>query len=88
MYFSNEKLAVFCDSGKFHRGGKAKAKDEAIDAKLAGIGICSVRVPGKLIVEDVKGAGDLVVDALRNYNGGSTPSILLKPRLMALFERP
>lgn len=64
MYFPDEKLAVFCDSGRYHRGNKAEAKDTAIDEKLARIGISSVRVPGKLIVDDVKAAGDLVADIL------------------------
>lgn len=64
MYFPDQKLAVFCDSGRFHRGKKAEDKDAAIDKKLAGNGISSVRVPGKLIVEDVEAASDLVASAL------------------------
>jgi hypothetical protein len=52
------------DSTRHHRGGKAKAKDAAIDERLAKIGLSSVRVPGKLIVEDVKAAADLVWNAL------------------------
>jgi hypothetical protein len=63
MYFPDKKLAVFCDSGKHHRG-KAKAKDAAIDEQLKKIGITPVRVPGKLIVTDLKAAGDLVGNAL------------------------
>ena len=64
MYFPEKKLAVFCDSGKHHRGGKAQAKDAAIDERLKKIGITSVRVPGKLIVSDLKAAADLVSGAL------------------------
>lgn len=64
LYFPDRKLAVFCDSGRYHRGKKAKAKGTAIDEKLAQIDIGSVRVPGKLIVDDVKAAADLVVIAL------------------------
>jgi hypothetical protein len=64
MYFPNQKLAVFCDSTRHHRGGKAKAKDAAIDERLAKIGVSSVRVPGKHIVDDVKAAADLVARAL------------------------
>jgi hypothetical protein len=45
-------------------GAPGKQKDAAIDAKLQGVGISSVRVPGKLIVEDVKEAADLVSKAL------------------------
>ena len=70
MYFPDQKLAVFCDSTRHHRGGKAKAKDAAIDEKLAKIGLSSVRVPGKLIVEDVKAAADLVSNALANTGNG------------------
>jgi hypothetical protein len=64
MYFPDQKLAVFCDSTLHHRGRKAKAKDLVIDEKLAKIDISSVRVPGKLIVEDLKAAADLISNAL------------------------
>ncbi len=63
MYFPEKKLAVFCDSTKHHRGEKAKRKDAAIDDRLAKIGVKSVRIPGKLIVDDVKAAADLVSSA-------------------------
>lgn len=42
----------------------AQAKDQAVSAQLNNIGIKSVRVPGKLIVEDLKAAADLVTAAL------------------------
>ena len=64
MYFPEKKLAVFCDSGKHHGRGKAKAKDTAIDEQLKKIGITPVRVPGKLIVTDLKAAADLIGVAL------------------------
>jgi hypothetical protein len=64
MYFPDQKLAVFCDSARYHRGGKARAKDAAIDQILAEIGISSVRIPGRLIIDDVKGAADLVSNTL------------------------
>jgi hypothetical protein len=64
MYFPENKLAVFCDSGKHHGRGKAKAKDAAIDERLKKIGVASVRVPGKLIVTDIKAAADLVSAAV------------------------
>lgn len=64
FYILNKKLAIFCDSNKYHRGGKARAKDAAIDERLAAIGVKSVRVPGKLIVSDLKAAADLVNAAL------------------------
>jgi hypothetical protein len=41
-----------------------QAKDAAIDERLKKIGITSVRVPGKLIVNDLKAAADLVSGAL------------------------
>lgn len=65
MYFPEQKLAVFCDSTRYHRGGKAQAKDAKIDQKLAELGVGSVRVPGKLIVDDMKAAADMVEDGLK-----------------------
>jgi hypothetical protein len=44
------------------------AKDAAIDEKLAKIGLSSVRVPGKLIIEDAKAAADLVSNALASVS--------------------
>jgi hypothetical protein len=64
MYFPEKQLAVFCDSGKHHGRVRAKAKDAAIDEQLKNIGITPVRVPGKLIVTDLKAAADLVSNAL------------------------
>jgi hypothetical protein len=64
MYFPDHKIAVFCDSAKYHRGAKKTAKDAAIDERLAKIGVVSVRVPGPLIVSDSKAAADLVTAAL------------------------
>jgi hypothetical protein len=64
MYFAENKLAVFCDSAKHHGRAKDKAKDAAIDKRLATIGVNSVRIPGPLIVNDLKSAADLVAAAL------------------------
>lgn len=64
MYLPEQKLAIFCDSTRHHRGGKAKAKDAAIDKKLEEIGLSTVRIPGKLIVEDLKAAADRVSGSL------------------------
>jgi hypothetical protein len=66
MYFVDQKLAVFCDSARHHRGAKAKAKDTTIDERLKAIGVDSVRVPGKLIVDDLQAAGDLVSLRVQN----------------------
>jgi hypothetical protein len=47
---------------------KAKAKDAAINEQFAKIGVSSVRIPGKIIVEDVKAAADLVSNAIASEN--------------------
>lgn len=65
MFFPEQRLAVFCDSTRHHRGGKAARKDEAISQRLDAAGIRSVRVPGPLIVRNLKAAVDLVLQALR-----------------------
>jgi hypothetical protein len=65
LFFSERKLAVFCDSTRHHRGGKSQAKDAEIDERLKAIGVTSVRVQGKQIVDDLKGAADKVCTALR-----------------------
>jgi hypothetical protein len=64
MYFPDGKVAVFCDSAKHHGRAKERAKDAAIDARLAKIDVASVRVPGPLIVSDLKAAADVVMAAL------------------------
>ncbi|HET6523608.1 hypothetical protein [Sphingopyxis sp.] len=65
MYFSHERVAVFCDGRNFHRG-KRRQKDEAINDKLERLGITSVRLKGSLIVRDLGRAADLVLVALQN----------------------
>jgi hypothetical protein len=60
LYFPENKLAVFCDSTKFHRGNKAKVKDQGINAALMEIGIKSVRFSGKEIIEDPMGCVDKI----------------------------
>ncbi len=63
LFFPDERVAVFCDGGNFHRG-KRRRKDEAINAKLKELGIAVVRVTGGLIVRDLARATDLVAAAL------------------------
>ncbi|UAL43692.1 hypothetical protein K8B83_02025 [Shewanella inventionis] len=46
-YFSDKKLAVFCDSIAYHSSVEAVAKDKAIDIKLNKIGITSMRICGR-----------------------------------------
>lgn len=50
FFFEEKKVAVFCDSAEHHTSDDAKAKDAAIDTKLAEIGIRSVRISGPDIV--------------------------------------
>lgn len=51
FYFSEQKLAVFCDSNAFHRGKKAMDKDTRIDGELKDIGIKSLRIMGRDIID-------------------------------------
>lgn len=64
LYFADERVAVFCD-GAHHKRAKRQAKDAAIDAKLARLGIRAVRVSSDAINRDLEGAGELVLAALR-----------------------
>lgn len=64
MFFPEQRIAVFCDSSRFHRGAKAAKKDESIGNRLLEVGIRSVRVPGALIVRDLATAADMVCRAL------------------------
>lgn len=65
MYFPDSRLAVFCDSTRYHRGTKAKRKDDSVTRRLHAAGINSVRIPGSVIVNDLKSAVDTVLQALR-----------------------
>lgn len=60
LYFPERRLAIFCDSTKYHRGNKLSEKDEIIDKQLNDIGIDSLRIPGKLIVEDLDKALEII----------------------------
>lgn len=64
LYFPERKLAIFCDSTKHHRGQKNKEKDESIDKKLNNIGIDSLRIPGKLIVQDFDKALEMIYNKI------------------------
>lgn len=46
FYFEDQKVAVFCDSVAYHSSPEAISKDSAIDEKLEGIGIRSIRISG------------------------------------------
>lgn len=63
LYFADQRVAVFCD-GAHHKQAKRRAKDAAIDEKLAGLGIRAVRVSSLLINSDIEAAGGIVRAAL------------------------
>lgn len=64
LYFPEKKLAIFCDSSKFHRGTKNKEKDETIDKQLGELGIRTLRISGKQIIEKLNDCVQLVFDNL------------------------
>jgi hypothetical protein len=61
LFFPERKLAVFCDSSRYHHSHK---KDEEIAERLKAIGITPVRLQGKQIVDDLKASADKVCTAL------------------------
>lgn len=64
LYFPEKKLAIFCDSTKYHRGNKAKEKDQKITEKLSDLGIRSIRLQGKEIVKDLNKCVDQIISEL------------------------
>lgn len=64
LYFPDQKIAVFCDSTTFHRGVKNREKDQRVSDRLMAIGISSVRMPGKVIVDNIEEAADMVCKAV------------------------
>lgn len=65
IFFPKEKLAIFCDSTKYHRGTKAKEKDRRISEKLAELGIKSMRLQGKEIVKDLNSSIEKILNELK-----------------------
>ena len=64
FYFPEQRLAVFCDSRRFHsRGGDAE-KDKAINDRLAAAGFRALRLSGPAIVRDLGACVDAVVRAV------------------------
>ncbi|MBR0948350.1 endonuclease domain-containing protein [Bradyrhizobium liaoningense] len=63
LFFSDERVAVFCDGGH-HARAKQKAKDAVITEKLAALGIRSVRIPGDEIRNDLPKAVARVKEVL------------------------
>lgn len=68
IFFPEERLAVFCD-GRHHGKGKQAGRDAKIDAKLAELGIASIRVSGKSIIEDLTVAADEIGHKLEELRG-------------------
>lgn len=64
LYFPESRLAVFCDSTKYHRGKKKFDKDDIIDKQLNEVGIESLRIPGKLIVEKIDEALEMIYNRI------------------------
>ncbi len=64
FYFPEKKLAIFCDSVAYHSSLKAIAKDKAIDEKLNKIGIASMRICGRDIVESPIDCAKLILSKL------------------------
>nr|WP_320022339.1 hypothetical protein [uncultured Draconibacterium sp.] len=64
LYFPKEKLAIFCDSTQFHRGKKNENKDDKINSELKNIGIKTLRLSGKDIVENLDDCVKRIIDEL------------------------
>lgn len=64
LYFPSSKLAIFCDSKQFHRGKKNQGKDEFIDKALSEIGIKSLRLTGKEIIEKLDKCVNRIMDRI------------------------
>ncbi|MFB6343519.1 DUF559 domain-containing protein [Saccharicrinis sp. FJH62] len=62
FFFSDNKLAIFCDGSEFHD----EAKDKIIDSKLADLGIKSMRFSGKEITEQIESVLDKIEKELKN----------------------
>jgi len=54
LFFTDKKVAVFCDSTRYHRSRKTKEKDQRISKSLEEIGIKSIRIKGSDIAKKLK----------------------------------
>jgi len=61
FYFSDKKLAIFCDGKKFHN----IEKDNRINAKLSDLGIRNIRFSGKEITENLETVLDEIEKELK-----------------------
>lgn len=64
FYFPEHRLAVFCDSGQFHRRRPQRDRDAAITAALESFGYRVLRIDGPQIVHDLPAAVRRVCEAL------------------------
>lgn len=65
LYFPDQRVAVFCDGGRYHRSANKQRKDAAISERLRGFGIIPVRIDGRTIVKELAAAADAVEEALK-----------------------
>jgi len=64
LYFPKSKFAVFCDSKQFHRGKKNENKDDSINKSLAYIGIKTLRLTSKEIINNLDECATRITDQL------------------------
>ncbi|RVH78110.1 hypothetical protein CN203_11480 [Sinorhizobium meliloti] len=78
IYFPGERLAIFCD-GAHHGRGKQADRDAKIDGTLAEFGITSIRVSGKMIMENLPAAADNICEKIEQLRKGNLLSDDLAP---------
>ena len=64
FYFPDQKVAVFCD-GSHHLRRRQRERDARIDEKLGTLGIRSIRVQGRQIMQDIDESVHRVINAVR-----------------------
>ena len=64
FYLPDKKIAIFCDSVKYHRNKSDKEKDKKISDKLKELGIKSVRLNGKDIVNNLEKCVNKVMEQI------------------------
>jgi hypothetical protein len=67
LYFPKNRLAIFCDSTQFHRGRKNENKDSSIDKALADIGIDTLRLTGKDIINNLDKCVEKIINKLLSF---------------------
>ncbi len=64
LFFPDKKVAVFCDSYRFHRTATSLEKDKKIDEFLEGLGIKSLRIHSSEIFNDMDTAIGKILSVL------------------------